>query len=195
ERPSSAGGRQVAPLASTTSARARVAAQALADAPAFLRTPPPTLHARAHPAPPAPSPAATMKPARIRCPAPRDEERAANLRRGQLPAKFQDERVDALVGHEQIRAQPDDRNRKVVPPRPGQRLLDLLERRRFRQCLRRPPGSERRVAADRNRRFDLQPSASRMRSAARSTSPAPRVSTRSPARACAATKRAASSTL
>src|SRR5437773_1063406 len=61
ERPSSAGVRQAALVPSTTSARTRIADQSLPYAPAFIRTPPPTVPGIAHANSNPPRPAARTR--------------------------------------------------------------------------------------------------------------------------------------
>ena len=105
----------------------------------------------------------------------------------------QDERIDAVVGGEQVRAEADGRDGQAARRRPAQRLLDLLLRLGPREGARRAAGAERREAGELDAFFDVHASASSRSGPARSTSPAPSVSTVSPGRAHAATIATASS--
>ncbi len=44
---------------------------------------------------------------------------------GKLAAEMEHECVDALVGDEEVGAEPDDRNRRPALGRPAQQLLEL----------------------------------------------------------------------
>ena len=59
----------------------------------------------------------------VRRPTPCDEQLARDLRLRELPDELQRQPVEALVGDEQVRAQTDHRNRQVVGPGIGERLL------------------------------------------------------------------------
>src|SRR5438445_1890938 len=123
-----------------------------------------------------------------------DEQPALDLRRREPAAELQHERVDAVVGDEQVRAEPDRRHREPTLGRPREHMLELGRGLRSGKRARGPAGAERRVARERDALIDLHASASSSTATARSTSPAPTVSTVSPARAWAASKRAPAST-
>ena len=59
----------------------------------------------------------------VRRPTPRDEQLARYLRLRKLPDELQRQPVEALVGDEQVRAETDHRDRQVVGPGVGERLL------------------------------------------------------------------------
>src|SRR5207247_9378231 len=116
-------------------------------------------------------------------------------RRGacELPAQLHHQADEAGVGNEQVGAEPDDSNRQAAVLCEPQRLLQLVDRLRARERgggPARPEGGETR---EQHVLLDVHASRSSNSGAARSTSPAPIVRTRSPARARAATKRAPSS--
>src|SRR5205814_10649380 len=90
-------------------------------------------------------------------------------------------RVHARVGDEQVRAEPDRRDREPALRGPGERLVQLVERLGPREGARRPARAERREAGERDVLLDLHPSASSTSGTARSTSPAPATSTTPPA--------------
>jgi hypothetical protein len=123
---------------------------------------------------------------RVRRAAPGDEEVAADIRLRQLTGELQDEAVEALVGDEQIRAQTDGRNLQALAGRVSQRLLELGKRLRPREGARRAARPERREPCELDAAFDAQVLSPSSKEAARSTSPAPIVTTRSPLRAVAA---------
>src|SRR6185436_7141407 len=114
-----------------------------------------------------------------------------NLR--QLTGELQDERVDAVVRDEQVRPEADRRDRKLALARPAEHVEQLLDILRPRERPRLAPGAERRVPRERHTLLDLHASSRTSRPAARSTSPAPTVSTRSPGRARSARNVAPSS--
>src|SRR6185312_6414172 len=99
---------------------------------------------------------------------------------GELAAEPQDEGFDAVVGDEKVRAEPDRRDRQPSLARPGERLMQLVQRLRPGEGARRPAGAERREARERDVLVDPHRSASSTSGAARSTSPAPTTSTTSP---------------
>src|SRR5207245_10390369 len=108
---------------------------------------------------------------------PRDAALSLVFRRAELAGHLEPEPVEALVGDEQVRAEPDRRNREIPLSRPGQRFLKLAKRLGAGEGLRRPTGAHRREAREEDPLLDLHPSSSRISGAARSTSPAPIVST------------------
>src|SRR5262249_4369474 len=100
---------------------------------------------------------------------------------GELAHEPQDERVDALVVHEHVRAEADRLGGMAVLRGPGDELPELLEARRLGVEPRRPARADRRVASEPDPFGDLHPrSRPRSSAGARSTSPAPIVSTTSP---------------
>src|SRR4051794_10199972 len=109
-------------------------------------------------------------------------------------AELQDERVRSLVGDQQVRPETDRCHLEVALGRPAEGLLHLADRLGTRECLRRAPRAESGEARELDPLLDVHASAPRMSDAARSTSPAPSVSTVSPLRAQDATMRAPSST-
>ena len=130
----------------------------------------------------------------VRRPAAGDERLAFDAHRRELAREPEHERVDAVVGAEQVRAQTDRRNRKVALRGPGERLLELAEARRPGERASRPARADRRQPRQRHPVLDVHAIASSTSGPARSTSPAPTVRTRSPGRAQAATSLAPSST-
>src|SRR5439155_22709075 len=125
----------------------------------------------------------------------RVEGLAPDLGGREFTGEFEHERVDTFVRDEQVRAEPDGRDRQVRLTRERDRLLELCDRLGPGEEPRRSPGADRRHAAERDVSLDLHASASRTSGPARSTSPAPIVRTRSPGRARPARKRAPSSTV
>src|SRR6185437_8499542 len=105
--------------------------------------------------------------------------------RGKLALEVENERVDAVVGDEEIRTEADHRDVLAA----AQQSLELADRGRLRELARRASGAERRVA----RKLHRHARSSSKSGATRSTSPAPRVTTTSPGRAQDATIRAAAS--
>ena len=63
----------------------------------------------------------------VRRPASGEEELAVGSGLGELALEPQDERLDAPVGDEEVRAEPDRRDRQAALARPGERLLELGE--------------------------------------------------------------------
>src|SRR3954454_1696382 len=121
---------------------------------------------------------------RVRGAAAREELPAVDARLGQLPFEVEDERVDPVVVHEQVRAEADGLDGDALARRPAKELLELVEAARARKPARRPPGPERREPRQGHVLLEPhQPSRSRRRAGARSTSPAPITSTTSPGRA------------
>src|SRR6266852_3683336 len=121
------------------------------------------------------------------------QEAVPRLGRRERTAELEDERVDARIGDEQVRAEPNRRDREVALGRPVEHL-HLGDRARPSKRVRRAARAEGGVAGEVDVLLDRHASASRSSGPARSTSPAPSVSTVSPARAQPATIRAASST-
>src|SRR5205823_5161585 len=119
---------------------------------------------------------------------------AVDLDGGESAAEPEHERVHALVGDEEVRAEPDGRDGEPALGAPAQQLLDLGER--LGPCERAggAAGAERRVPREGDPLLHVHASASSSSGAARSTSPAPSVRTVSPGRAQPATSRAPSST-
>src|SRR6266568_9444016 len=64
----------------------------------------------------------------------RDQPIVVDPRRRKLAAEPDHERLDALVADEQVGAQPDRHHRQLAIARPGEPLLELLERLRSREC-------------------------------------------------------------
>src|SRR6185312_4127399 len=94
----------------------------------------------------------------VRRPASRAHELAVDRDPRELSTELQDERVDPLVGDEQVRAEPDRRDPGVVLRRPPERLVQLVEALRPRQRPRRAAGAERRVARERDVLLELHES-------------------------------------
>src|SRR5207248_4129001 len=130
----------------------------------------------------------------VRRPSAGEEPVTLDSDRSQLAVQPEDEGVDAVVGDEQVRSEADRRGWQAAFARPAERLRDLVDVCRPREGASRSASAEGRQPPDRDVLVDLHASASRRSGTARSTSPAPSVSTRSPARARRARKRAPSST-
>jgi hypothetical protein len=126
--------------------------------------------------------ARAMQRDRIRGAAAGDEQLALDLHLRELAVEPQDQAVEAFVGHEQIGAETDGGNGKTALGREAERLLQLVDGGRTREGARRAAGAERGVARERDALLDLHASLSSSAAAARSTSPAPIVTTRSPGR-------------
>ena len=122
----------------------------------------------------------------VRGAAARDEQVVLRSRGGQVAAELQHERVDTVVGDQEIRAESDGRDGHVVGSRPGERFGQLVERAGSCERARGTAGSDRRESRERDALLDLQSNASSSSEGARSTSPAPSVNRRSPGRARAA---------
>ena len=109
------------PSASTTTASITTARQSRPYAPAFMRTPPPAVPGIADANSKPPSPRRARDEARPRSPR-RRPRRAPPLRRARSassPAELQDECVDAVVVHEQVRAEADRLDRVALLPAPS----------------------------------------------------------------------------
>src|SRR5205823_3739014 len=129
----------------------------------------------------------------VRRPAPHSQHISVDLDRSQLAAELEHELVDAVVRREQVRAEADGRDTERALLRPGEKLLHLSSGRGPREGARRTARAQRGEPGELDALLDLHASASRISSAARSTSPAPSVRTVSPGRAQPATSCAASS--
>jgi hypothetical protein len=118
---------------------------------------------------------------------------------GERAGEPESEPRETLVGDEEVRAEADDRDRRLVLLGPGEQIDELVDGLRLREPAGGAAGPDRRVAVEPDvllQAFGLlghADSLSKIRPAARSTSPAPTVTTRSPGRAWAATRPAASS--
>jgi hypothetical protein len=82
----------------------------------------------------------------VRCAPARDEPLTANAHLRELAGELQDKPIEALVGHEQIRAESDRRDLQAVLAREAQCFLELAERLGPRECARNAAGAERREA-------------------------------------------------
>src|SRR5262249_43202976 len=105
------------------------------------------------------------------------QERGVDLGRREPARELEDETVEAVVGDEQVRAEPDDRGWKAVRRGPAERVLDLGLVLGARERARRAAGAERREPGEEDPFLDDHTSAWRINGPARSTSPAPTVST------------------
>src|SRR5258708_7357638 len=112
---------------------------------------------------------------------------AVDLHLRELAFEVKHERVHTFVGDEEVRPETDRRDREPPLRRPAQALLELGDGSRLCKLLRPSAGAEGRVPRE------FRANASSSNAPARSTSPAPSVSTVSPARAQAATRRTPSS--
>src|SRR4029079_560460 len=101
----------------------------------------------------------------------------------------EDQRVDAFVRCEEIRAEADDGAVERALLRPSQKLFHLRFRLRPCEATSRPARAQRGEPRELDALLDPHASASRISGAARSTSPAPSVRTVSPSRAHPATRR------
>jgi hypothetical protein len=112
----------------------------------------------------------------------RDERLALDARLRELARELEHERVHAVVVHEQVRPEPDDVHGRPAPVCPRQRLLQLVDGLRPREPPRRPARAERREARERDVLLDgdHRSSSAATMAGARSTSPAPIVSSTSP---------------
>src|SRR5262245_34800644 len=136
-----------------------------------------------------------MKTDRVRRAAARDEETVTRLRDGKLAFEPEHERVDPLVRDEDVRAEPDREHVKSFGRGPAERLFEVGDALRSSEVARRPADPDRRQASERHVLLDVHASSARRSGTPSSTSPAPIVSTTSPARARPARNRAPSSTL
>ena len=151
--------------------------QSLPYAPAFIQTPPPAVPgiAQANSKPPRPASRARWRQTAFVAPPPATSTSPSTVDRGELAREPEHERVDAVVGGEQVRAEPDDA-RPPARARAAQRerLLELGERRaaaRTRAPGRRYRSSSAARAGRPPRSFTRAPRATS--GPARSTSPAP----------------------
>ena len=136
-----------------------------------------------------------METDRVRRAAACDEQPVAGAGFGKLTFEPKDEGVHAVVGDEEIRAEPDREHVHPTLGRPDEGLLELFARARPREVASRPADPDRRQAAEWNVLLDLHASSSSRSGTARSTSPAPTVTATSPGRARRAMNLAPSSTL
>ena len=88
-----------------------------------------------------------------------DQQLALDAHRGEVAGQPEHERVDALVGREQVRAEPDRRDRELALGRPRERPLELVERRRPRERPRRAAGPDRRQPRERDAFLERSPRA------------------------------------
>ena len=102
-------------------ASSSTALQSRPYAPAFMRTPPPAVPGdRGGELEPAePRVARAVEADRVRRAAAGDQRLALDPRLGELALEPQDERVDAVVGDEQVRAEPDRLDRDALRRRPS----------------------------------------------------------------------------
>ena len=80
----------------------------------------------------------------VRRAAARPQEIAVDLDRREVPRETDDQRVDAGVRGEQVRAEPDRDDRHVALGRPPERLFQLGKRLRLGECSRRTACPDRR---------------------------------------------------
>src|SRR5215831_14596247 len=126
---------------------------------------------------------------RVRRAAARYEQVVADLCPRELPRELQHKPVEAGVRDQEVRAETDHRDPQLVLAGIRERRLKLAQRFRPRERRRGPAGAESREAREHDVPIDVHASNSSSSGAARSTSPAPIVSARSPLRACVARKR------
>ena len=112
---------------------------------------------------------------RVRRTAAGDERLALDADRSQIARQPEHERFDSVVRGEDVRAEPDSRDLEVALLRPGERLLELCERRRLCERAGRTAGADRRQPRKWDTLLNLHPSSSSTSGPARSTSPAPTV--------------------
>ena len=89
-----------------------------------------------------------MQADRVRRAAAGHERRSLRPRLDQLAGEMQHEHVDAVVGGEQVRAEPDRRDLELPFSRSREDLLELLHRSRLRIGAGRTAGADRRQARE-----------------------------------------------
>ena len=95
----------------------------------------------------------------VRRPPARHEDAVTDLDRRETVFEPDDQRLDALVGGEQVRAEADRAHRKLLLGRPGERFLQLRERPRPCERPRRPADPDSRQPLEPDAFLDLHASA------------------------------------
>ena len=126
-RPSSSGVSQRVPSASATSARSSTADMSLPYAPAFIQTAPPTVPGMAHANSKPPSPAARARWRQTASGAPPPASRPSSAAAAaSSPPSLSASPWEAAVGHEQVRPEPDRRDRNAPVRGPAQELDQVV---------------------------------------------------------------------
>ena len=120
-----------------------------------MRTPPPAVPgiAAANSNPPSPASRARCSATAFGAPPPATSTSPLHLGRDQIAGELENERVDAVVVREHVRAQPDRLDGHLALLGPAKRLLELVDRPRAGEPAGGAAGPDRRVARERNALF------------------------------------------